>query len=159
MPEIDNGCIGVFSIKPASRWGGISAFSIISVLSFNLWACTIEDDSLTVLDNKVVSRVLGSKTFHPFKELGCQLVGKQIVSFEQKQVFFITTSDACGWGANLGPIWLVVGGREQNDLALYSGGYGVDVSGSTGSVSVWSELGGRRSYKSYVLVRDKFVEN
>ncbi|MBD9516104.1 hypothetical protein [Pseudomonas sp. PDM22] len=159
MLRIDNYCISVFLVWPASRWGGVSALFVMSVLSFNLWACTIEDDSLAVLDNKVVSKVLSSKTFHPFKELGCQLVGKQIVGFEQKQVFFITTSDACGWGANLGPIWLVVGGRERYDLALYSGGYGVDVSGSTGSVSVWSELGGLRSYKSYVLVRDKYVEN
>lgn len=70
----------------------------------------------------------------------------------------MTTSDACGWGANVGPIWLVLRDGVSYKLVLSASGYGFTISDDMKEVLVWSEWSGHRVEKIYVLTRGRYVE-
>lgn len=125
---------------------------------FKAWGHTIEDGSLVSIDSKVEAPVLKSSTFSVFRDLKCKIVGAKVAGLGQKQIFFMTTGNACGWGANIGPVWLVLKNGASYKLALSTSGYGFSISDDIKKVLVWSEWGGHRVEKSYFITRDEYVE-
>lgn len=70
----------------------------------------IEEEGLKPLPKQVGKTVL--KTFHAqnqFEFMNCKLIGKAINLSNSKKdsSFVVTTSNACGWGASSGPVWVV----------------------------------------------------
>jgi hypothetical protein len=92
-------------------------------------ALSIEDENMAAMSNIVSSSVYNDKSFAPFVDYSCKIVGEKIQLSETPAAttYFLTTADACGWGAALGPIWLVrtVGGKAS--VVLSTGGYSVDI--------------------------------
>lgn len=81
----------------------------------------IEDKKLAALPKPVEAAIRSVKDF----EYGpCQLIGKPIDLLGQgtNSGFVATTAFACGWGAALGPIWVVRDGA-QSVTVLEHGGY------------------------------------
>ncbi len=54
----------------------------------------------------------------------CGFVGKKITETSNKNLYFVTTSNACNWGANFGPIWVV----ESNTVLIRDTSYVLDIS-------------------------------
>ncbi len=67
---------------------------------------SIEEKNLTALPKPVVMAIRAPKNFE-FPE--CNLVGKvvNITDSDKASDYIVTTSQACGWGAAAGPIWVV----------------------------------------------------
>ncbi|WP_124313959.1 hypothetical protein [Pseudomonas chlororaphis] len=84
---------------------------------------TIEDKDLRPLNLAVSGAVTSSSSFQPFSDLGCKLTGKRIFVNTKAATYFITTDNTCGWGAALGPVWLVSSTKLEWKLILSSGGY------------------------------------
>ena len=72
-------------------------------------ATSIESGDLGPVPQEVAAKVTANKSFGAFKSLTCKIKGKAVsLSTDQSTTtWFVTTADACGWGAALGPIWLV----------------------------------------------------
>ena len=71
---------------------------------------SIEDKDLTAVTartDKAIRKVEQDK----FSE--CKFIGKKITQTGNDNLYFVTTSDVCNWGAYLGPIWVV-----ENDKVL-----------------------------------------
>ncbi len=86
----------------------------------------------------------------------CKLIGEVILpSLSVSQpTYFVTTADACDWGAALGPIWIVaMGDNGQASTVLTSGGYWVKVAGQVEhgfhTITVGAETAGARSDQAY----------
>lgn len=90
---------------------------------------TIEDKDLKPLEGEIDKAVLGHKSFIPLKSISCHLVGKSAKLSNNREYpgYFVTTADACGWGAALGPIWLVLKTEKENKVVLNTGGYVLNV--------------------------------
>ncbi|MFX1767438.1 hypothetical protein PWP93_33625 [Paraburkholderia sp. A1RI-2L] len=88
---------------------------------------TIEDTALSRIDRKANAAIANDPSFSPFKNMGCKLAGTKIPLTPSLTVttYFVTTENACGWGAALGPIWIVDESREK--VILNTGGYAVAV--------------------------------
>lgn len=88
-------------------------------------ALTIEDTGLAAVSDEISSVVYKDKSFESFKDYSCKIVGEKIALSVSPAVetYFLTTTDACGWGAALGPIWLVRTFGGTDSLALSAGGY------------------------------------
>jgi hypothetical protein len=91
-------------------------------------ALTIEDKDIGLVGDSVSSAVYADKSFDPFKDYSCKIVGEKIAlsTEEVAATYFLTTADACGWGAALGPVWLVRVSRGRASVVLSAGGYSVD---------------------------------
>jgi hypothetical protein len=86
----------------------------------------------------------------------CKLIGEVILpSLSQDQpTYFVTTADACDWGAALGPIWIVATGENGHAHAvLNSGGYWIKVAGEVRhgfhDITVGAQTAGTRSNQVY----------
>ena len=90
---------------------------------------TIEDQSLSALPPDVSATVQADRSFAPFRDLSCKLMGERaaLPAGEHAASYFLTTEDACGWGAALGPIWLVRVSGGTASVVLSTGGYSVEV--------------------------------
>lgn len=92
---------------------------------------SIESEDLGVVPQEVTSTITSDSSFDTFKNLRCDIKGKEIhlSSKQSEKTWFVTTVDACGWGAALGPIWLV---QDKADgkavLILSTGGYALSPS-------------------------------
>lgn len=65
---------------------------------------TIEDKDLRSLSPLVEEVITRTPAFSGFSQLHCKLIGKKISITKKSIVYFLTTKNACGWGAALGPI-------------------------------------------------------
>jgi hypothetical protein len=87
----------------------------------------IEDDSMTELPMQVAKAIQNAegeklKDARQPENGFCKLIGKPIdLGRGKKPGYFVTTADACNWGAALGPIWLVVN-ESQPVVVLSSSG-------------------------------------
>lgn len=92
-------------------------------------ALTIEDDAIAEVGNNISSVVYGDRSYIPFKDYSCKIVGEKIPlsATPTATTYFLTTANACGWGAALGPIWLVRTEGGATSVVLSSGGYSIDV--------------------------------
>lgn len=88
---------------------------------------TIEDAALRSINGRIYEVISKDPSFSPFENLGCKLTGRKIplTPLLTVSVYFVTTSNACGWGAALGPIWLV--DESSGKMILNAGGYAVEV--------------------------------
>lgn len=92
---------------------GLSATFAVSAHPLPL---IIEDEGLAAVSDEISSMVYQDKSFDSFKNYSCKVVGEKAALSESAAVeaYFLTTADACGWGAAFGPMWLVrtSGGRD-----------------------------------------------
>ncbi|MGO4580721.1 hypothetical protein AB4Z48_32305 [Cupriavidus sp. 2TAF22] len=87
---------------------------------------TIEDADLFPLKNNITARVEIDPSYQAFKALNCRLIGKEISLSISDRSYVITTAESCGWGAALGPIWIVTKRENgQPTLVLNAGGYSI----------------------------------
>jgi hypothetical protein len=89
----------------------------------------IEDPLLKPLPTAVDTAIRSGKGF----ELGsCKLIGKAVdlTGSGPATGYVATTADACGWGAALGPIWVVQGGANPATV-LDHGGYSLTLGKQT----------------------------
>ncbi|WP_372437197.1 hypothetical protein ACCM60_18895 [Pseudomonas chlororaphis subsp. aureofaciens] len=89
---------------------------------------TIEGKDLRPVSPDVREAVTKTSSFRPFSQLHCKLIGKKIPITRRESMHFLTTENACGWGAALGPIWLVRSTQRSRELILSSGGYSLRAS-------------------------------
>lgn len=91
-------------------------------------AATVEDGTLAPLPARVVSTLRADDTFVPFRNLACKLVGvsQPLSTNATVATYFVTTADACGWGAAAGPVWLVRDAGGTASIVLSISGYSID---------------------------------
>ena len=113
---------------------------------------TIEDSQLA----PVLSDIAAAVKRDPDYSSTCKLKGKQILPSVSQTLltYFVTTADACGWGAALGPIWIVsVADNGHAGVALSAGGYSVKVTGDLQNgfhnLVVGAETAGSKSADEY----------
>jgi len=101
----------------------------IFCLSGGALAVTVEDEGLHKLSDAISLVVSNDKSFDSFKGNSCEIIGEKIDLTDTRAVttYFLTTANACGWGAALGPIWLVRSSGRDNSIVLSAGGYSVSV--------------------------------
>lgn len=139
----------------------VSSVTCLAILSFSLRADTsaIEDNSLRDVSLGVYSSIAKDSSFSKFKEINCKVVGRSIGNVGSGVLVFATTENACGWGANIGPIWLVLTESGKSTLVLRSGGYGISVAKvcKADRVLVSSSLGGRMVLKRFLYREGGYV--
>jgi hypothetical protein len=94
---------------------------------------SIESSELESIPLIVRSTIEADASFNIFRSLHCKIHGMIIPLSSKNAVstWFVTTSDACGWGTALGPIWLVADRSGVNSsLLLATGGYSLSISGN-----------------------------
>ncbi|WP_146014021.1 hypothetical protein [Trinickia dabaoshanensis] len=127
------------------------------------FASTVQDESLHGVSNVATSVVYNDPSFDAFRSLSCKMVGEKISlsSVPTVTTYFITTADACGWGAALGPIWLIRVSEGVASVLLSIGGYSVDVLGDERngmrSVKIGSGTAGRTAFVLYRFDGKKYV--
>jgi hypothetical protein len=103
----------------------------------------------------VASIIYSDRSFDIFRSLSCKMIGEKIPLSSAPAVttYFVTTADACGWGAALGPIWLIGVSGGVASILLSTGGYSVDVLNEEGngmrSVKVGGDVAGRTALVGY----------
>jgi hypothetical protein len=113
---------------------------------------SIEDKDLAPVPSAVAAAVKRDRTGSG----SCGLIGKPILPSVSTKLptYFVTTADACDWGAALGPIWVVAAGNGKGTVVLSSGGYWVKVRGevTTGfhNLVVGRETASERVTNEYV---------
>lgn len=102
----------------------LACFAVIFLVTVPVFALAedfnIEDEKLTVLPKTVEATIRSAKNF----EYGsCKFVGKRVDLLGQgaNTGFVATTADACGWGAALGPIWVVRDGAQPAAILEHGG--------------------------------------
>lgn len=83
------------------------------------------------------------------------MVGRNIGKVGFGVLVFAATENACGWGTNIGPIWLVLMESGRSRLVLRSSGYAIFVAKvcKADRVLIRSSLGGRAVLKdSYIVM-------
>ena len=121
---------------------------------------TIEDKDLSRVSEKIHSAVSKDASFSPFKSLDCKLTGKEIpLTSPTISTYFVTTSNACGWGAAVGPIWIV--DASYGKVILSTGGYAVEVHRRTKNgfrdIDVNSEISGELKSVPYSFKGGKYM--
>lgn len=122
---------------------------------------TIEDSDLSKPDSHITTEIEKSTSFDPYKFLGCQIHGKLVPVSDKNtdKIYFFTTKDACGWGAAVGPIWIVRDHNKEIYILLSSGGYSFKNEISTNfnlhDISINSEFSGKTIKKTFTF--DGFI--
>ena len=145
---------------------------IISVLLFLLCAVamttasaqdvTIEDDSLSALPQDVVKVLKRGEKKPDIK--ACTFIGSPIDLDGDGDAtdFFVTTADACGWGAALGPIWIVRSSGRSYSLALSDVGYGATLQAQKTkgfvNITIWAATAGWESTTPWVFNGRKYTK-
>lgn len=134
-------------------------FYVVMSLSARADNSAIEDASLRDVSLGVYNSIAKDSSFSKFKEIDCKVIGRSIGKVGSDLLVFATTEDACGWGANIGPIWLVLTGGGKDRLVLSSGGYGISAAKicKADRVVISSSLGGRAILKRFLYRGDKYV--
>jgi hypothetical protein len=91
------------------------------------------EDKLQSLPSMAVAVLKASADGSNFKS--CKFVGTQVDldGDGKKTDWAVTTDDACGWGAALGPIWLLRARGHGFELVLSAGGYDLTLGVNTQS--------------------------
>ncbi|TDN69124.1 hypothetical protein [Paraburkholderia sp. BL10I2N1] len=95
---------------------------------------SVESPDLGPVPQAFRSTIEADISFSPYGSLNCKMQGKQIPlsSNSLASTWFVTTSEACGWGAALGPIWLVEKpSTGEPSLILATGGNSVAIAGKS----------------------------
>jgi hypothetical protein len=145
---------------------------IVSVLLFLLCAVamtkasaqdvTIEDDSLSALPQDVIKAVKRVEKDRQIK--ACTFVGVPIDldGNDNATDFFVTTADACGWGAALGPIWIVRSTGRSYSLVLSDVGYGATLQAQKtkglANITIWAATAGWESSTPWVFNGRKYTK-
>ncbi|PMS26215.1 hypothetical protein C0Z19_08295 [Trinickia soli] len=100
---------------------GLSATFAVSAHPLPL---IIEDEGLAAVSDEISSMVYQDKSFDSFKNYSCKVVGEKAALSESAAVeaYFLTTADACGWGAAFGPMWLVRTSGGEGSIVFSTGG-------------------------------------
>ncbi|WP_447754236.1 hypothetical protein [Pseudomonas nicosulfuronedens] len=132
-----------------------------AVMGFSVHADTsaIEDTSLGDVSLEVYNSIIKDSSFSRFKEMDCKVIGRSISKVGSGVLVFATTESACGWGASIGPIWLILTEDGKSKLVLSSGGYGVSAAKicNADRVVISSSLGGRAVFKRFLYHGGKYV--
>lgn len=112
------GLIGLLAACAQISWGGV----------------TVEDETLALLPASVVATVRSDSTFVPLRSAACKLIGinQPLSTVATVMTYFVTTANACGWGAAAGPIWLVSVSSGTTSIVLSTVGYSVDALNDVG---------------------------
>jgi hypothetical protein len=118
----------------------------------------IESRDLGSVSEELNGALSTDTSFRALIPLHCVTQGKQVTlsTADTKTIWFVTTANACGWGAALGPIWLVqVDSSGKPSLILSSGGYSLYASKKIhhglSDVVIDSGTAGEGSSKRYVF--------
>jgi hypothetical protein len=123
---------------------------ILAMIGAPCFACTseplasIESQDLAPVPQAIRAVIESDVSFTPYGSLNCSIEGKEIPlsSAILASTWFVTTSKGCGWGAALGPIWLVEKSSSGNpSLMLSTGGYSVAIAGKSHSGFVGIAVG------------------
>ncbi|WP_371369517.1 hypothetical protein ACA097_07710 [Pseudomonas sp. QL9] len=116
---------------------------------------TIEDRRLKKLPAPVSQLIRSSDSYSPYYSLHCDVIGAELfeVPANDERTYFITTSNACGWGANIGPIWLAKSSSTEHRLLLSTGGYSLRTRAGHDkeNITIAFENGGVVVEKNYTL--------
>lgn len=112
----------------------VYALVVVPLLSFAAWpaiaqetSVTIEDRDLKKLQPVISSAVISNPSFSDYSNFRCSLIGKKISLSKSIMTFFVTTENACGWGAALGPMWIVESKANGNAMVILNyGGYSLE---------------------------------
>jgi hypothetical protein len=117
-----------------------------SILVFLIAACvtcfadaseplaSVESSDLGPVPQIIQSTIESDASFKLYESLNCKMQGKKIPLSSNSLIstWFVTTSEACGWGAALGPIWLVENpSAGEPSLILATGGNSVAIAGKS----------------------------
>jgi hypothetical protein len=101
---------------------------MVASTSWNVQTFTIEDDDLSAVPHsaEVVIRHAEAKDADLQK---CEFVGKSVDLNGKGQAtdLIVTTQDASGWDAALGPIWVLRHAGDSFVIVLSDGGYSVTI--------------------------------
>ena len=90
---------------------------------------SIEDGDFSPASKKLSEQMESAKSFAPFLDEKCSLMQKKVALEDAErqttEILFLTTSDQCGWGAALGPIWLVLNNSGEYKQIFHAGGYSI----------------------------------
>lgn len=92
---------------------------------------SVESLELGPIPEAIRLAIESDASFNVFETLHCKMKGKTIPLSLGNSIptWFVTTSDACGWGAAVGPIWLVKSPSASNtSLLLATGGNSLSIS-------------------------------
>jgi hypothetical protein len=72
-------------------------------------AASVESPDLRPVPREIGVFIKSDDSFAEYGKLNCSLKGKRVrvSSNPSASTWFVTTDNGCGWGAALGPIWLV----------------------------------------------------
>ena len=91
---------------------------------------SIEDGDFSSASAPLSRQITQEDSFESFQAARCRLKQKEIpLSAAHSKVyraFFVTTVDRCGWGAALGPIWIVLNNAREYKQIFYSGAYSIE---------------------------------
>jgi hypothetical protein len=125
---------------------------------------SIEGPELGSVPLAIRSTIQSDASFNTFKILHCEIQGKRIPLSSDSSVstWFVTTSDACGWGAALGPIWIVANRSKGNPvLLLTSGGYALSIIGKShnefASIAIYAGNAEGSTRNLYIFNGKKYV--
>ncbi|MFP4890447.1 hypothetical protein [Paraburkholderia sp. EG304] len=125
---------------------------------------SVESQDLGPVPEVIRSAIESDISFRPYGSLNCKMQGKKIPLSSDSSVstWFVTTSQACGWGAALGPIWLVKKTSTGNpSLMLSTGGYSVAIAAKSrgGFVGIYIDFGTAEESvrKRYFFDGEKYV--
>lgn len=123
---------------------------------------TIEDDSLSAVPQDVIKVV---KRGEKDREINaCTFIGEPIDLDGDNNAtdFFVTTADACGWGAALGPIWIVRSSGRSYSLVLSGVGYGASLqtqkTKGLANITIWAATAGWESSTPWVFNGRKYTK-
>ena len=123
---------------------------------------TIEDDSLSALPQDVIKVVKRGDKDREIK--ACTFIGEPIDldGDDNATDFFVTTADACGWGAALGPIWIVRSSGRSYSLVLSGVGYGATLQEQKTkglvNITIWAATAGWESSTPWVFNGRKYTK-
>jgi|APFre7841882630_1041343.scaffolds.fasta_scaffold00480_5 hypothetical protein len=101
---------------------------IFASTSWPVQTFTIEDDDLSAVPGNA-EVVIRSSEVKDDDLQNCELVGKAVDLDGHGQTIdlIVTMRDAAGWGAALGPIWVLRGDGDSFVIVLSDGGYSVTI--------------------------------
>lgn len=131
--------------------------AIAPLLSGAAWSAVAQETSVTIEDRDLKkihpvlsSAVISSPSFSDYSNFRCSLIGKKISLSKSITTFFITTDNSCGWGAALGPMWIVESNANGKAMVILNhGGYSLEArpSYSNGMPEIEIRSGSAATYR------------
>jgi hypothetical protein len=125
---------------------------------------SIEDADLIALNQKA-SVAIKSQRQEDADWLGdCSFIARKMkLNSEKIEYFFVTTKDACGWGAAAGPIYVVSGSDVATKVILATSGYTMEVDSAhvnhgLPNLTVTSETSGTNAVETFEYNSKEYTE-